>query len=501
MNKINPDIPNKKRINSRWPRSIAIFALLTSILVSGCAVGPNFIRPEPPMPDMWHQELTSGLTTGEAGLQTWWENYNDPVLNYLIERSTDGNFDLAIAIGRINEARALLGIASGERVPDINGNGDITRARFGEDYQAPSIDNKRTDYYYSTGLDAFWEIDFWGRVTRQIEAAEANLFASIESYRDVLVILYAEVALNYVELRTLQQRLNYAESNIESQRETLKLTEDRLKAEIAPELDVEQAQLNLARTESSIPQLKERIIRTVNRLGVLLGVHPQSLHAELSAFAPIPEPPTSIVIGIPADILRQRPDIRQAERVLASQTARIGVATADIYPTFSLFGSMGFEATSDLFDSTNRYWSFGPQFNWNIFDGKRVRSRIQGADARAMQALNAYEQTVLLALEEVENSMVSYDQESKRRVILDRSVKAAQRSVELVRVLYITGLTDFQNLLDMERDVFEQQDIQAVSQGRISKNLIRLYKAMGGGWDNPSEQPGKTDNTKQGEQK
>ena len=207
------------------------------------------------------------------------------------------------------------------------------------------------------------------------------------------------------------------------------------------------------------------------------------------------------MIGIPADILRQRPDIRQAERVLASQTARIGVATADLYPTFSLFGSMGFEATSDLFDSSNRYWSFGPQFNWNIFDGKRVRSRIQGADARAMQALNAYEQTVLLALEEVENSMVSYDQESKRRVILDRSVKAAQRSVELVRVLYITGLTDFQNLLDMERDVFEQQDIQAVSQGRISKNLIRLYKAMGGGWDNPSEQPGKTDNTKQGEQK
>jgi NodT family efflux transporter outer membrane factor (OMF) lipoprotein len=462
-------------------------ALLAAFLSSGCAVGPDFIRPDPPMPDAWHQDLTSGDAMGAEDLQSWWEKFNDPVLNALIERAASGNLDLVIALERINEARALLGIAKGERFPDINGNGDITRARFGEDFPAPSFDSNRTDYYYSTGLDAFWEIDVWGRVRRQVEATEENMYASIENYRDVLVILYAEVALNYIELRTLQQQLYYAEQNTALQRETLQLTEDRLKAEIAPELDVEQARLNLFRTESNIPLYRQAIVTTINRLGVLLGEHPQSLHAELAAPAAIPVPPPSVVVGIPTDILRQRPDIRRAERTLASQTAEIGVATADLYPAFSLVGTMGFEATADLFDSTNRYWSLGPQFRWNIFDGGRVRSRIQGADARAMQALAGYEQTVLLALEEVENAMVAYEQESSRSVILGKSVSAAQNSADLVRTLYITGLTDFQRLLDMERDLFQQQDTLAASQGRVSQNLVRLYKALGGGWDNPDQ--------------
>jgi multidrug efflux system outer membrane protein len=501
MNKINADVPGKKRINSRWQRSIAIFSLLTSLLVSGCAVGPDFIKPELAVPDAWHQELTSGPTAGEEGLQAWWEGFNDPVLNNLITRAAAGNFDLTIAIERINEARALLGIAASERLPDINGTGDATRARFGEDFQAPSIDNKRTDYYYSTGLDAFWEIDLWGRISRQIEATEQNMYASIENYRDVLVILYAEVARNYIELRTLQTRLHYAEENTALQRETLKLTEDRLKAEIAPELDVEQARLNLFRTESNIPLYKQAIVTTINRLGVLLGEHPQSLHAELDAHAGIPAPPPSVSIGIPADILRQRPDIRRAERTLASQTARIGVATADLYPAFSLVGNMGFEATTDLFDSTNRYWSLGPQFRWDIFNGDRVRSRIQGADARAMQALAGYEQTVLLALEEVENAMVAFEQEGNRRAILFQSVVAAQKSADLVRTLYITGLTDFQRLLDMERDLSEQQDSLAASRGTVSQNLVRLYKALGGGWNNQPDQADlSSDNTSVEEQ-
>ena len=480
----SPLIP--KTMSWRCGSAIPIFAMLASFLVSGCAVGPDFKRPESAMPDAWHQELTPGLTTGKDSLQAWWERFNDPVLNNLIERAAAGNFDLVIALERINEARALLGIAAGERFPDINGNGNVTRARFGEDFVAPG--NSATGTYYSTGLDAFWEIDLWGRVRRQIEATEENMYASIENYRDVLVVLYAEVALSYIELRTLQERLNYAEANTALQRETLKLTEDRLKAEIAPELDVEQAKLNLFRTESNIPLYRQAIVTAINRLGVLLGEQPQSLHAELVAPAAIPTPPSSVTLGIPTDILRQRPDIRRAERTLASQTARIGVATADLYPAFSLVGTIGFEATSsDLFDSTNRFWSLGPQFRWNIFDGGRVRSRIQGADARAMQALAGYEQTVLQALEEVENALVAFQQEKARSAILDKSVLAAQKSTDLVRTLYITGLTDFQRLLDMERDLSQQQDTLAASQGRVSQNLVRLYKALGGGWNNPSQ--------------
>ena len=481
-----PRIP--KTMCGRYCKVAVFLAMLAAFLVSSCAVGPDFIKPDSPMPDAWHQELTSGSTMSGPGLQAWWEQFNDPVLNSLIDRAAAGNFDLMIALERINEARALLGIAAGERFPDINGNGDISRARYGEDFPAPSFDSNRTDYYYSTGLDAFWEIDLWGRVRRQVEATEENMYASIENYRDVLVILYAEVALNYIELRTLQAQLYYAEANTALQRKTLKLTEDRLKAEISPELDVEQAKLNLFRTESNIPLYRQAIVRAINRLGVLLGENPQDLHAELAAPAAIPTPPPSVFVGIPADILRQRPDIRGAERTLASQTARIGVAKADLYPAFSLVGTMGFEATSDLFDSTNRYWSLGPQFRWNIFDGGRVRSRIQGADARAMQALAGYEQTVLLALEEVENAMVAFEQESNRRSILDKSVTAAQKSADLVRTLYITGLTNFQRLLDMERDLFQQQDLLAASQGRVSQNLVLLYKALGGGWINDLNQ-------------
>lgn len=477
--------PRQAHLPSRRHCSNAVLAALVLLTVGGCAVGPDFIRPDPPMPDAWHQQLTSGDATGAGDLQSWWQQFNDPVLNSLIERAAAGNLNLVIAMERINEARALMGVAQGEFFPDINGGGDITRARFGEDFP---VADKRTDYYYSTGLDAFWEIDLWGRIRRQVEAAEQNMYASIENYRDVLIILYAEVALNYIELRTLQARLAYAEGNTALQRKTLQLTEERLKAEIAPELDVEQARLNLFRTESNIPLFKQAIVAAVNRLGVLLGVHPQSLHAELAAPGEIPAPPPSVIVGIPADILRQRPDIRRAERTLASQTARIGVATADLYPAFSLVGTMGFEATYDLFDSTNRYWSLGPQFRWNIFDGGRVRSRIQGADAQAMQALADYEQTVLLALEEAENSMAAFEQERRRQAILDRSVAAAQNSAELVRTLYITGLTDFQRLLDMERDLFQQQDAHAASLGTVSRNLVRLYKALGGGWDIPMEQ-------------
>jgi multidrug efflux system outer membrane protein len=488
MQQICPSSCIQKTVFRRCRKTIVLVTMVVCFLCSGCAVGPDFIKPEPTVPDAWHQELTSGPTTVDADLQTWWEKFNDPVLNSLIERAAAGNFELTIAIERINEARALLGIVASERLPDINGTGDATRARFGEDYQAPSIDNKRTDYYYSTGLDAFWEIDLWGRISRQVEATEQNMYASIENYRDVLVILYAEVARNYIGLRTLQTRLHYAEANTALQRETLKLTEDRLKAEIAPELDVEQAKLNLFRTESNIPLYKQAIVTSINRLGVLLGERPQSLHAELEAYAVIPAPPPSVSVGIPADILRQRPDIRRAERTLASQTARIGVATADLYPAFSLVGTMGFEATSDLFDSTNRYWSLGPQFRWDIFNGDRVRSRIQGADARAMQALASYEQTVLLAFEEVENAMVAFEQEGNRSAILNQSVTAAQKSADLVRTLYITGLTDFQRLLDMERDLSEQQDSLAASQGTVSENLVRIYKALGGGWDNQTDQ-------------
>ena len=451
-------------------------------LFQGCiTVGPDYLPPEPAMPDAWHQELTRGLTESEAGLKTWWKTFNEPILDSLIERASTGNLDLKEAAARIMEARALRGIAAGERVPDVDGAGVVERSRTSEDFSPPT--GKRNDNTYGLGTDSSWEIDFWGRVRRLVESADAGLEASIEAYRDVQVLLFAEIALNYVEVRTLQARINFAESNVKTQRDSLEITEARLKAEIIGELDVRQAELNLARTESSIPVLRSSMKQAINRLGVLLGEFPSALYDELTTSVPIPLPPENITVSMPANLLRQRPDIRQAERELAAQTAQIGVATSELYPRFFLFGDFGFEGTSDIFDYDKRGWSFGPTFRWNIFDGGRVRNFIRAEDARTEQALVRYERTVLNALEEVENSMISYVEESKRSGFLEDSVEAARESVDLVKTLYITGLTDFQNVLDMERSLFEQQDDFASSKGIVIQNLIRIYRSLGGGWE------------------
>ena len=263
----------------------------------------------------------------------------------------------------------------------------------------------------------------------------------------------------------------------------MQLTRDRFEAQIAPELDVQQAELTLSSTEATLPPLRRGLANAVHRLGVLMGEHPQALYELLGEAAPIPSAPEEIAVGIPADLLRQRPDIRRAERDLAAQTARIGVATADLYPAFSIFGSIGLTATSDLFQSSNQGWSLGPQFRWNLFDGGRVRNLINVEDARTEQAYFAYEETVLFALEDVENALAAYVEEQRRVVYLERSVTAAERSVELVKTLYRTGLTDFQNVRDSERSLAVQQDLLAESQGLVVQALVLLYRALGGGWD------------------
>jgi len=461
---------------------LLVLAVLGMGFMQGCiTVGPDYVPPEQIMPDAWHQELTKDLTEGEENLKTWWKSLNDPILNSLIERAAAGNLDLQEAAARVTEAEARRGISTGERFPDINGVGDIERSRTSEDFFPPT--GTRNDNIFGLGLDASWEIDFWGRIRRLVESADAGLQASVEAYRDVQVLLFAEIALNYVEVRTLQTRINFAESNVKTQRDSLEITEARLKAEIIGELDVRQAELNLASTEAFIPVLRSAMLKAINRLGVLLGEFPSALYDELVAPIPIPQPTDSIMLSMPADLLRQRPDIRQAERELAAQNARVGVATSELYPRFFLLGDFGFQGSSDIFDYTKRGWSIGPSFRWNLFDGGRVRNFIRVEDARTQQALVRYEQTVLDALEEVENFMISYTEEIKRRGFLKDSVLAAQQSVDLVKTLYVTGLTDFQNVLDMERSLFAQQDDFAASKGNVTQNLIRIYRALGGGWN------------------
>ena len=456
-----------------------VAAALTATVLAGCVtVGPDYVAPEPVAADRWHQALVEGLVEGGADLHTWWTAAGDPVLDDLIARAATGNRDLRTAYARVAEARAALGIATGERYPDVNAAGAATRSRAGG--AAPSSPVGSTT---ALALDASWELDLWGRVRRTVEAASASYEASVEDARDVTVVLLAEVGRNYVDLRTVDRRLALAEANVELQRETLELVKVRNRAELAPDLEVRQAELNLATTESVLPTLRLARARAINRISVLLGETPGPLRAELQPAASPPVLLAAANAGIPADALRRRPDVRRAERLLAAQTARVGVATAALYPNFFLAGDIGYLAAGGaLVDSDNEAWSIGPSMLWNLFDGGRVRGLIAVEDARTAQVLATYEQTVFRALEETENALVAVVEERQRVAALERSVVAAQEADRLARSLYKSGLTNFQTVLDSQRSLFTQQDLLADSVGRVNQNTVALYRALGGGW-------------------
>ena len=456
--------------------------LVGTVVLASCTVGPDYKQPVVDVPDVWEENATEGVREGEASIQSWWDNLGDPQLVDLLERAEDANLDLRQAVARIREARALRRIVGGERYPDINAEGNAAAQQLSES-RFDALGGEAVENY-SLGVGLTWEIDVFGRIRRSVESATAGYEASIEDYRDVLVTLFSEVARNYVDVRTLQERIDLAESNVELQQSTLGLTEARFDAGLTSALDTAQAESNLANTEAQIPSLETRLNNALNRIAVLLGEVPGSLDDELEAKKAIPAPPDEVVVGIPADVVRPRPDIRRAERDLASQTARIGVATADLYPRFSITGFLGLDSANlgDLFNGDSLTWSVGLPMFANLFDGGRVRGRIQVEEARTEALLALYELTVLVAFEEVEDALVAYAKERVRRDRLGRAVEATQRSVDLVKEQYMAGLTDFQNVLDSQRSLSSQEDQLAESEGQVVNNLIGLYTAMGGGW-------------------
>ena len=341
-----------------------------------------------------------------------------------------------------------------------------------------------TSDLYSVGFDAGWELDIFGGVRRSMEAAEANLEASREDWRNVLVSLLAEVALNYIDVRTYQTRLTVAEANLKTQIETCQLTLWRNQAGLSDELAVQQARYNLENTRSQIPTLRTGLEEAMNRISVLLGEQPGKIHGELEKQEPIPVIPLKIAVGVPADALRRRPDVRKAERDLAAQTAKVGVATADLYPKFKLSGSIGLAAlaTGDLLSADSKTYSFGPSVTWTIFNGGAIRQNIEVQSALQEQYLIAYEAAVLNASEEVENALVAFAEEQKRRQALLDATGAAKQASELAKNKYQAGLTDFSSVLDAERSLRSFEDSLAQSEGAVTSNLVRLYKTLGGGW-------------------
>ena len=464
---------------------ICLTVVLTSCLlgISGCTtVGPDYKPPQTATSTNWTSELQGGLTGNAADtnlLDRWWTVFNDPVLSDLVERARAGNLDIRQSEARVREARAQRGIAKAPLFPAVGANASASRTTTSKE-----AGNGQTADFYTTSLDASWELDIFGGTRRSLESATASWQASQESLRDVQVSLLAEVALNYVEVRSYQELLSITESNALIRVETYDITRWRREAGLTTQLDEDQAKQRLEQVRAQLPTLRTSLAQAKYRLAVLLGQPPGALHDLLAEQQPVPSTPVEVAVVVPADLLRRRPDVRTAERQLAAQTAQIGVAKAQLYPNFSLTGTLGLEALeyANLYSASARAAQGLAKAAWTLFDGGSIRQNIKLQTAKQEESLSYYENTVLNALKDVESALVAYANEQMRRDSLAAAVTAGRSAFELARFQYNSGLVSFQTVLDTQQSLLSTRDQLAVSQAKVTSNLIGLYKALGGGW-------------------
>jgi len=471
-----------------------IFALFLSIsfLVAGCVkVGPDFAKPEAKVnPDWLEAGAYKQISLKATDNRNWWRSFNDPVLDRFIQDAYRQNLPLRLAGVRVLEARAQVGVVTGQLYPQSQQlTGSVQRIRFSQTNLSSGIDTPTNFWLSAIGLSASWEIDFWGKIRRAIESADASLLAAVSDYDNALVTLTGDVATAYILLRTLEKRLAIARQNVEVQKKSLQIATSRWKGGTTSLRDVEQAKTVLDSTEATIPTLESQVRQTQNALCLLMGLPPTDLKQYLGAKSAIPAPPTEVALGIPADLLRRRPDIQSAEWQAAAQCAKIGVSKADLLPAFSLSGSFGFSATNvgdftlaDMFQSRSRAWMFGPSVQWNIFNYGRIMNQVRVQDARFQELLINYQNTVLKAQQEVENALIAFLKAQQRAQKLAGSTAAAKKAVELAMLQYREGIADFTTVLTAEQNLLSQQDALAVTLGEISSNLVGVYRALGGGW-------------------
>ena len=473
---------------SLWLNGIWLAALI------GCAVGPDYWPPETKVPKDWDglavvtPDTPSKTAPNPVALVEWWTAFNDPTLSSLLEMAVRANFDLRQAEARIRQARAALGVAGAPLLPQADATALYQKSQGSSETAGggaiATVGGVRE--LFQVGLDASWEIDIFGGNRRNIEAAGADLRAAVEDRRDVLIALVGDVGANYFNLRGFQQQIVIARKNLEAQKKTAQITHKRFAAGFISRLDVANADAQVATTESRIPFLESQARGAIYNLGMLLGREPAALEKDLARKAPIPPTPPGIPVGLPSDLLRRRPDIRRAEAKLHAATARIGVATADLFPKFFLTGSFGFSSNdlTTLGNMTNsKFWSFSPSVTWPIFAGGRIRWNIKVQDAIQEQALLTYQKTVLIALKDVETALVAYAKEQQRRQSLSEAVTNNRQAVDLAMRLYVTGKTDFLNVLIAQRSLYTSEDALVQSSRTVGSNLITLYKALGGGWE------------------
>lgn len=466
------------------------------LLAGGCMVGPDFERPDAPVLDSWSKganlpvDSRTGFTTRSAQSVPWWHVFRDDTLNGLIAQAYRQNVGLQAAGVRVYQARAQLGIARGELFPQVQEiNGSSKSIRFSakdpfiRDLERFGLVNDHITRV-QTGFDAGWEIDVWGKIRRDVQSADANLKASIASYDDALVTLTGDIAATYVTARELQQLIAAARSNAALQKKSLDITRLRLENGAATKLDVNEATVLYNNTLASIPGYEAELAQAYNALSLLLSETPGGMKTRLGGKTRFPRAPAEVAIGVPADMLRRRPDIRYAEYVAAAQSAQIGVAQADLYPAFSISGAIGVRADdfANLFNNGTMAGFINPGFSWNFLNYGRIRNNVRVQDAKFQEALLNYENTVLSAYSEVENALTGFLRSKQQAVYLRRSLRAAREAVTEVDAQYEDGTASYNRVVDAQRSLLLAQERLIAAEANVLTNLIAVYKGLGGGW-------------------
>lgn len=473
-----------RHLHHRAPLGVALFG---SLLLSACTtLGPDYVKPGGGAADTW-QGGSLGQVKGSSFADTndqWWTQFQDPVLDALVQEALSKNHSVRATGLRILEARAQLGIADASRYPQL-------QQVSGSAMPVGQVrDGPNTDFVsYNLGANLGWEIDFWGKFQRSIEAADASYFATLAQYDDIQVLMAAQVATLYVNIRTLEARLQISRENARLQQRSLEITQKQFRSGNSDELDVQQAKTQYLSTLSGIPALEASLRQSQNALSTLLARAPGPLPEMSDNTGKIPHASLQLASELPADLIRRRPDVRSAERLMAAQSALIGVSEAELYPSLTLLGSLGLSATSLSGSSTTLDWGIGPSFKWNVFDHGLLSNAVLVQDARFQQLKESYQNTLLTAAREIDDAAIGFAKNEEQIVLLEQTEQAARRSLEIANIRYREGMADFQRVLDSQRALFSQQERLVSSRGNVMLSLISLYKAMGGGWQQGRTRP------------
>jgi NodT family efflux transporter outer membrane factor (OMF) lipoprotein len=487
------------KMNKRQRFFLASLNAILIGLTGACApVGPDYVRPDVAVNDQWSDYVHDEFQFIPQDSVAWWQVLEDPVLNQLVELTQQQNNNIKIAGLRVLEARAALGIAVGNQYPQSQAVAGSATAISASESNANTTAGDLNYTQYSLGVGASWEIDFWGRFRRGIESADANLLATLASYDDTLVLLTAQVVDTYAVIRTAEEQLRIARENLALQQRSYDIVEILYRNGQSSELDVQQAETLLLSTKATIPGFEITLRQAHHALSTLLGMPPADM-SDLLGAGTIPVIPEKIMVGIPADLVRQRPDVRQAEMFAMAQNAQVGVAKANLYPSFSIVGSLGVAAAGntdttrtgdsgigELFRSESLTYSIGPSFVWPFLNYGRIKNNVRVQDARLQQALVQYRETVIQAAREVEDAMVLYVGSQQQAEILTASVVSAKRSTDLSMLRYKEGFADYQRVLDAQQRLFGQQQRLVANQGTEVRSIAQVYRALGGGWQNHS---------------